>query len=57
MIGNDCISDMLGAHGAGIDGLYIHQEISTPLEGHELICKHKIMDGDVTKIKKYLLGE
>lgn len=56
MIGNDCISDMQGAHNAGVDGLYIHQEISTPLEGKELICNYKIMDGDVTKIKEYLLG-
>ena len=56
MIGNDCISDMQGAHKAGIDSLYIHQEISTPLEGKELICNYKIMDGDVTKIKGYLLG-
>ena len=55
MIGNDCITDMLGAKGAGIDSLYIHQEISTPLEGKELICNYKIMDGDVTKIKEYLL--
>lgn len=56
MIGNDCISDMQGAHAVGLDGLYIHQEISTPLEGHKLICKYKIMDGDVTKMKDYLIG-
>lgn len=55
MIGNDCISDMLGAKSAGIDSLYIHQEISTPLEGKQLFCNYKIMDGDVTKIKEYLL--
>ncbi len=55
MIGNDCITDMLGAKGAGIDSLYIHQEISTPLEGKQLFCNYKIMDGDVTKIKEYLL--
>ncbi len=57
MIGNDCISDMKGAHRAGVDGLYIHQEISTPLEGNELICNYKIMDGDVTKIKDYLIKQ
>ncbi len=56
MIGNDCISDMLGAHSVGIDALYIHQEISTPLEGKELICKYKIMDGDVFKIKEHVLN-
>ncbi len=55
MIGNDCISDMLGAKSVGIDSLYIHQEISTPLEGKELYCNYKIMDGDVSKIKEYLL--
>lgn len=55
MIGNDCISDMLGAKSVGIDALYIHQEISTPLEGKELICNYKIMDGDVTKIKDFVL--
>lgn len=55
MIGNDCISDMLGAHSAGIDALYIHQEISTPLEGKELICKYEVMDGDVYKIKDLIL--
>lgn len=55
MIGNDCISDMGGAKKAGLDALYIHQEISTPLEGNELYCNYKIMDGDVTKIKEYIL--
>ena len=55
MIGNDCISDMGGAKKAGLDALYIHQEISTPLEGKELYCNYKIMDGDVTKIKSYIL--
>lgn len=56
MIGNDCISDMGGAKNAGLDALYIHQEISTPLEGHSLFCNYKIMDGDVTKIKEYILS-
>lgn len=55
MIGNDCISDMGGAKKVGLDALYIHQEISTELEGHELYCNYKIMDGDVTKIKEYIL--
>lgn len=53
MVGNDYISDMKGAHDAGIDGLYIHQEISPDIEG-EVIAKWKIMDGDVHKIKEYL---
>ncbi|MBQ2972275.1 MAG: HAD family hydrolase [Ruminococcus sp.] len=55
MIGNDCITDMLGAKSVGIDSLYIHQDISTPLEGKKLYCNYKIMDGDVTKIKEYIL--
>lgn len=56
MIGNDKNSDMLGAKGAGIDGLYIHQEISPPVEDESEICaKWKIMDGDVCKIKEYVL--
>lgn len=55
MIGNDCISDMEGAYFAGIDSLYIHQDISTPLENNLLRCNYSIMDGDVTKIKQLLL--
>ena len=56
MIGNDKTSDMLGAKGACIDGLYIHQEISPPVEDESEICaKWKIMDGDVRKIKEYVL--
>ena len=56
MIGNDKNSDMLGAKGACIDGLYIHQEISPPVEDESEICaKWKIMDGDVYKIKGYVL--
>ena len=58
MIGNDKNSDMMGAHGAGIDGLYIHQEISPPVEDESEICaKWKIMDGDVYKIKEYILAD
>ena len=56
MIGNDKNSDMLGAKGAGIDGLYIHQEISPPVEDEsEIEAKWKIMDGDVTRIKALVL--
>lgn len=55
MIGNDCISDMEGAHYAGLDSLYIHQEISTELENNPLRCNYSVMDGDVTKIKEILL--
>ena len=56
MIGNDKNSDMLGAARAGIDGLYIHQEISPPVENEdEITAKWKIMDGDVYKIKSLVL--
>lgn len=56
MIGNDKNSDMMGAKSVGIDGLYIHQEISPPVEDESEICaKWKIMDGDVFKIKEYVL--
>lgn len=57
MIGNDCITDMQGAKGAGIDALYIHQEISTDLKGHTLECKYSVMDGDVTKIKGHIIRQ
>ena len=56
MIGNDPISDMQGAKRAGIDGLYIHQEISPPVTNEdEIEAKYKIMDGDVHKIQKLIL--
>lgn len=58
MIGNDKNSDMRGAKDAGIDGLYIHQEISPPVEDESEICaKWKIMDGDVYKIKQLVLAD
>ena len=56
MVGNDKNSDMMGAANAGIDGLYIHQEISPPVEDEdEIRAKWKIMDGDVYQIKGYVL--
>lgn len=57
MIGNDVTSDILGAHNAGLDSLYIHQEISSPLEGRTLYSKWSIMDGDVYKIKDLILAK
>ena len=51
MIGNDSAADIQGAKDAGIDGLYIHQEISPPVDDEDAIpAKWKIMDGDVRKI-------
>jgi len=53
MIGNDYKSDMTGAARVGLDGIYIHQAISSKIEGDfPAVCK--IMDGDVGKIRKYL---
>lgn len=55
MIGNDKTSDMQGARNVGIDGIYIHQDISPDVtEGEEIACVYAVMDGDVTKITKYL---
>ena len=56
MIGNDQNSDMLGAEKAGIDGLYIYQEISPKVESvDDIHAKWKIMDGDARKIKGLVL--
>lgn len=56
MIGNDNFADMRGAAGAGIDALYIHQDISPQADAEEQIqAKWKVMDGDVRKIAEYLI--
>ena len=55
MIGNDFRSDIEGAHDFGIDSLYIHQSISPDVNEKNLKSNYKIMDGDVFKIKKYIL--
>lgn len=56
MVGNDKNSDMMGAKGVGIDGLYIHQEISPEVEDESEICaRYKIMDGDVRKILPWIM--
>ena len=52
MVGNDYISDMGGAAAAGIDGLYIDQEISSKIES-DFTAVEKIMDGDVYKIIEF----
>ncbi len=57
MVGNDKNSDMLGAKSVGIDGLYIHQEISPEVKDEsEVTAKWKIMDGDVRKILPLILS-
>ena len=56
MVGNDKNSDMLGAKGVGVDGLYIHQEISPEVKDEsEIAARWKIMDGDVRKILPLIL--
>ncbi len=56
MVGNDQNADMLGARRAGIDGLYIHQEISPEVNDEsEIRARWKIMDGDVRKILPIIL--
>lgn len=56
MVGNDKNSDMLGAKGVGIRGLYIHQDISPEVKDESEICAEwKIMDGDVRKILPIIL--
>ena len=55
MIGNDYISDMSGAAKANLHGIYIHQDISTPiLDEEKIIADYKIMDGDFRKIKEFI---
>ena len=54
MIGNDYISDIKGAHDAGLSSLYIHQSISPEING-KLLADFKVMDGDVYKIKKLIV--
>lgn len=56
MVGNDKNSDMEGARTVGIDGLYIHQEISPEVNDEsEIHARWKIMDGDVRKILPCIL--
>lgn len=54
MIGNDSVSDILGACGVGMDSLYIHTEIS-PECVEDLKSTYTIMNGDFTKIEELIL--
>lgn len=54
MIGNDSVSDIEGAYGAGLDSLYIHTEIS-PECVEDLKSTYTIMDGDFRKVKELIL--
>ena len=58
MVGNDKNSDMLGAESVGIDGVYIHQDISPEVRDEsEIRARLKIMDGDVHRILPFILEE
>lgn len=54
MIGNDYLSDIKGACDAGLDSLYIHQNISPEIKG-KLLADYKIMNGNVFKIKELIV--
>ena len=54
MIGNDCITDIKGAHDAGLDSLYIHSNLSPEIT-KPLPCTYHIVDGDVCQSKKLVL--
>ncbi len=56
MIGNDYMSDIGGANKVGIDSLYIYQKGCSPdIPKKEIPAKYKIFDGNVWKIKEYIL--
>lgn len=55
MIGNDYIADIKGSFDAGLDSLYIHSNISPEIKG-DIFSKYSIMDGNVEKIKRLILG-
>ena len=46
MIGNDYITDIKGAHNAGLDSLYLHTNISPEIKG-ELLATYPIMSGNI----------
>lgn len=55
MVGNDESSDIAGALAVGMDSLYIHTEISPPIESVKGIASYSMMDGDWGKVKELLL--
>lgn len=56
MVGNDKDSDIRGAASVGIDGVYIHQDISPEVRDEsEVHARLVIMDGDVHKILPFIL--
>lgn len=56
MIGNDSVTDIMGACSAGLDSLYIHTGISPKnVKEEEVMATYKIMDGDFHKIEAMIL--
>ena len=53
MIGNDAVSDIHGAHMAGIDSIYLHSNLSPEIAG-PLEATYTIFDGDLMKVKEYI---
>ncbi len=54
MIGNDFLADIKSAYNFGLQSLYIHQEISSPIT-EKLKSTWSIMDGDFTKVMPLVL--
>lgn len=53
MIGNDDITDIAGAHNAGIDSFYIYSNISPEIRG-ELLSTYSMMEMDIPKMMEML---
>lgn len=54
MIGNDYFCDIIPANKLNLDTLYIHSNISPKLN-YEINSTYKILDGNVEKIKEFIL--
>lgn len=54
MIGNDYFCDIIPANKLNLDTLYIHSNISPELD-YEINSTYKILDGNVEKIKEFIL--
>lgn len=54
MIGNDFLADIKSAYEFGLQSLYIHQEISSPIT-EKLKSTWAVMDGDFTKVMPLVL--
>lgn len=54
MIGNDFLADIKSSYEFGLQSLYIHQEISSPIT-EKLKSTWSVMDGDFTKVMPLVL--